>query len=761
VTSAPQGATVTFTLAAGGDDGDVALRTSSYPPTGTADAADSGNVFTAGRRLVGNNFQVFDALVRFDTSALPDGATVTGATLKLWVNKKSDADNRNLVGEWYPPSQWPINSADWTLNPGSTALGGADVTAIATNATSSFALQNLASVSRTGYTGLRLGIDGGQPSGDNLVQFATIEGGKPAQLVVTYTNGPPTPPANTAPPTISGAAQETQTLTADPGTWTGTAPINFTYQWLRCDGSGANCSNIANATQSTYLVATADIGSTLRVSVSASNTAGSAGPVASAPTAVVTAAPNGGTLTFTVAAGGDDGNVDKTAATYPPGGSADPYTIGTVFTAGRRAVFGNFQVFDALVRFDTSALPDNATVTGATLKIWVNGKADGDNRNLVGEWYDAAQWPIDGADWTLNPGTTALAGADVTAIGTGATSSFALQNLGSVSKTGFTGLRMGIDGGQPTGDNYVQFASLEGGKPAQLVVTYTNGPPTPPANTAPPTISGTAQQAQTLNADPGTWTGSAPINFTYQWNRCDSSGANCSPIGGATQQTYLVASGDVGSTLRVAVSASNAAGSAGPVVSAATAVVTSAPSGGTVTFTLAAGGDDGDVTVRAGTYPPSAAADSNSSGTVFTAARRFVLSSYQVFDGLLRFDTSSLPDNATVTAATLKLWVNAKTDADNRNLVGEWYPAAQWPIDGADWALNPGNTALAGADVTAIATGATSSFALQNLSSISTTGLTGLRLGIDGGQPAGDNYVQFATLESGKPAQLVVTYTTP
>jgi hypothetical protein len=391
----------------------------------------------------------------------------------------------------------------------------------------------------------------------------------------------------------------------------------------------------------------------------------------------------------------------------------------------------------------------------------VNGKTDGDNRNLTGEWYDAAQWPIDGADWTLNPGSNALPAADITAIATGGTSSFNLQNLANVSRTGFTGLRLGVDGGQPAGDNYVQFASVEGGKPAQLVVTYTNGPATPPVNTGQPTISGTAQQNQILNADPGTWTGTAPINFTYQWTRCDTAGANCSPIGGATQQSYTVAPGDVGSTLRVSVNASNAAGSAGPVVSAQTAVVTSAPSGGTVTFTLAAGSDDGDVTVRAATYPPSGAADAYDQGTVFTAARRFVVGSYQVFDALLRFDTSSLPDNATVTAATLKVRVNAKTDADNRNLVGEWYPASQWPIDAADWTLNPGTTALAGADVTAIATGATSSFALQGLGSISKTGFTGLRLGIDGGQPSGDNYVQLSALESGNPAQLVVTYTTP
>jgi hypothetical protein len=97
---------------------------------------------------------------------------------------------------------------------------------------------------------------------------------------------------------------------------------------------------------------------------------------------------------------------------------------------------------------------------------------------------------------------------------------------------------------------------------------------TPPANTSPPTITGTAQQGLTLNAVPGTWSGTQPINYTYQWQRCDPSGANCSPIAGATTTSYMPTSTDVGKTLEVTVTASNMAGSA-TVSSAPTAVVVS------------------------------------------------------------------------------------------------------------------------------------------------------------------------------------------
>ena len=95
---------------------------------------------------------------------------------------------------------------------------------------------------------------------------------------------------------------------------------------------------------------------------------------------------------------------------------------------------------------------------------------------------------------------------------------------------------------------------------------------TPPANISPPTITGTAQQGLTFNAGPGTWSGTQPINYAYQWQRCDSSGANCGPIAGATATTYTATSTDVGSTLEVTVSASNMAGSA-TASSAPTAVV--------------------------------------------------------------------------------------------------------------------------------------------------------------------------------------------
>jgi len=97
-----------------------------------------------------------------------------------------------------------------------------------------------------------------------------------------------------------------------------------------------------------------------------------------------------------------------------------------------------------------------------------------------------------------------------------------------------------------------------------------------PANTAPPTIAGTAQQGSTLTANTGTWTGDQPIVFTFQWLRCNPGGGNCVAIPAATAQTYTVTAGDVGSTLRVSVTGRNSQGSS-TATSAQTALVTTAP----------------------------------------------------------------------------------------------------------------------------------------------------------------------------------------
>jgi hypothetical protein len=81
-----------------------------------------------------------------------------------------------------------------------------------------------------------------------------------------------------------------------------------------------------------------------------------------------------------------------------------------------------------------------------------------------------------------------------------------------------------------------------------------------PQSTAPPSISGNAREGDVLTANPGSWEGTQPMSFAYQWQRCDANGGNCGSIGGATARTYAATAADVGRSLRVAVTARNDGG---------------------------------------------------------------------------------------------------------------------------------------------------------------------------------------------------------
>lgn len=236
-----------------------------------------------------------------------------------------------------------------------------------------------ASLGTAGISTVQIGNDTAAQAFTVVADTIDVDGGSPT----------PSPPANTSLPTISGTPQDGQTVAANQGSWSGSQPIAYGYQWQRCNTGGGSCATIAAATGSTYAVTSSDPGATLRVAVTATNSNGSA------------------------------------------------------------------------------AATSNATAV-------------------------------------------------------------------------------------------VQSASSA------------------PVNTSKPTISGTAQQGQTLTANPGGWSGTQPIGYSYRWRRCNTSGRSCTTIAGATGSTYAVGLADVGATLRAVVTAANSAGSAS-ATSAATSVVQPIP----------------------------------------------------------------------------------------------------------------------------------------------------------------------------------------
>jgi subtilisin family serine protease len=92
-------------------------------------------------------------------------------------------------------------------------------------------------------------------------------------------------PLNPRRPRIVGAASSGATLEARNGHWLGAT--SFAYEWRRCDALGRSCVRIPGATAATYRLTKADIGATIRLVVSGSNSHGGK-QARSTPTEVVT-----------------------------------------------------------------------------------------------------------------------------------------------------------------------------------------------------------------------------------------------------------------------------------------------------------------------------------------------------------------------------------------------------------------------------------------------------------------------------------------
>jgi len=119
-----------------------------------------------------------------------------------------------------------------------------------------------------------------------VVTGANSIGSASATSEASETVGAAGSPKNTSRPVISGIAKLGERLTASNGSWSGSRPLAYYYRWERCNTAGESCAPIEGATKPSYTSASADVGSTLRVKVTTTNSLGSAA-AASAQTAVV------------------------------------------------------------------------------------------------------------------------------------------------------------------------------------------------------------------------------------------------------------------------------------------------------------------------------------------------------------------------------------------------------------------------------------------------------------------------------------------
>jgi Ca2+-binding RTX toxin-like protein len=291
-----------------------------------------------------------------------------------------------------------------------------------------------------------------------------------------------------APPTISPGSGITTgtTVTATDGSWSAT-PQSLAYQWLRCNSAGSSCNPIPGATSKTYTVTSADDGSTLRVTVTATVSSGSASST-SAATALIQQSQS--------VAGQPPTVVEvPTMIVTPPLGQVAPagqILVGSTFGAGLGTWRGQFPLSFAYQWKKCDPSGSCFAIPGATSSSFVPGS----------ELYN----------WRIAVGVIAS------------------NSLGKAEATS-----------QPWGP---------------LTALAPRGSITPP-------ITGSNVVGQTLTVGNGTFTGTAPFSYSYQWRRCDAPGTlpSCVPIAGARSATYTLTQADLGSTIRAYVTATNVVGS--------------------------------------------------------------------------------------------------------------------------------------------------------------------------------------------------------
>ena len=412
-------------------------------------------------------------------------------------------------------------------------------------------------------------------------------------------------PVNTLPPTITGTAQQGQTLTEVHGTWTN-SPTSYAYQWLRCESNGSGCAAISGATAQTYVLAAADVGHTLKVQETASNPEGASSPATSSATAVVLALAPVNTLPPTITGTAQQGQtLTEVHGTWTnsPTSYAYQWLRCESNGSGCAAIFGATAQTYVLAAADVGhtlkvqETASNASGTSgpstsaATAAVAPQPPSNTSPPTITGTPQQGRTLTEQHGSWTNEPTSYAYQWlqCDILGLGclpiSGATAQTYVPEFNDVGHT----LRV-----QETASNAGGSGDPATSEPTSVVLL--GGPV--PASTAAPTITGTTQQGQTLTEHSGSWD-NEPTSFSYQWLQCDSSGGSCTAISGATAQTYLLTSSDVGHTIEVQEVATNTWGSSSPATSSPTASVLPLPPTNTSPPTISGTAQEGQTLTEA------------------------------------------------------------------------------------------------------------------------------------------------------------------
>jgi hypothetical protein len=356
---------------------------------------------------LGYSYVNISALLSWDTSELPSGYAVSRAWLRALVDGTLDESDKSLEADWYDwspacdESDHPSNAPDDALSSNGLCGAQCEIANIELGP-NDFELDDAAeNVNFSGHTYLRLHIDDQPFEATDGVGMEDSESANPPRLVLLLCEAPtptPTPTPTPGPPTPCG----TETIFRT-GVCSGNPSVVCTADSPDCDGAGGTC----------------------------------------------------------LGQSGDDGMAAAWGASYPPSGDTgaesgiDELHVGRLWDSEAE----EYVTINGLLRFNTSALPEEAEVCAVFLDVF-GSIISTESRDLQAEWYGSANWPIDAGDYSQTAYSSALASWPLQTQ-YGENMSIELDNGSGIDPSGYTGLRLHVSGGEPSDFNVMSIAPFE------------------------------------------------------------------------------------------------------------------------------------------------------------------------------------------------------------------------------------------------------------------------------------------------------------
>ena len=393
---------------------------------------------------------------------------------------------------------------------------------------------------------------------------------------------------------VNGTAQVEETLTVDTTgieDGNGLNRVKFRYQWVSNDGSVDT--DIASATDSTYTLAAADEGKTIKVRVAFTDRGGYAESQTSAATGTVATAPHTNSPATGVPAISGTAQVGETL-TADTSGIADSDGLANV-TFSYQWVRNDGTTDSDISGATSSTYTLNDAEEGKTVKVRVSFTDDaGNGESLTSVATPAvATRPNVVATGAPTISGTAEVGETLTADTSGIADADGLTNASYSYRWIRNDGSSDTDIANAAGSTYTVVAA-DVDKTIKVKVAFTDdggndesltSPATATVEAAPnspatgaPTITGTAQAGATLTADTSgiaDTDGLTNVSYSYQWIAND--GTSDTDIADATDSTFSLVAADEGKTIKVRVSFTDDAANAESLTSAATAAVAAPP----------------------------------------------------------------------------------------------------------------------------------------------------------------------------------------